>query len=443
MSRVGRRSILGLGAAVAFGAVSSETEARGRLRFGGRLRFSVPWSLERVDPHELSDPAAALFGPALFESLYTIDDRGQFESVLAEGLPVVDGGGCVVRLRGGLRTSRGVPLDARDVVFSLERSGKRAGLPLVAALGKFAVHPNEPLNIAFPKVDRGLVLRALASSVTAIVPRSFSPQKPDGTGAFDATVGGGRLLLTRNVRAAAGASFLDAIEVGQSSGISDSLRAFESEREDIGWLGGGFHTTRKGSKPFEFVRAMLVVLRAGKGLGELAKPGALQALCDGIPQGKLAHLGLGALPNGQSNARFPGQPVDLVYDRASAHLAEIADALVDALSTTGHELTLRGVSASELLQRKKSDDAHLALSVVRPYGATVADAHLAMAAFDDLASAKDAARATAVDLRAAGRTLRTAVLGEVRPTGAAIPGLSFAKGRRGVWDLGSSRLEKR
>ena len=92
--------------------------------------MALPWPVDRVDPHDLTCAGAALFGTALFDTLFFAEGAGEPYPTLAVDLPLVAGPKTTVRLREGLITAAGAPLDARDVLFSLERA--RSGAASIA-----------------------------------------------------------------------------------------------------------------------------------------------------------------------------------------------------------------------------------------------------------------------------------------------------------------------
>src|SRR5688572_29574198 len=90
--------------AIALPAV--EASAMGRTPFGGRIKLHIPWPTSSLDPHELRDPLAALFGSAIADAIYALDSSGAPYPTLAASLPSRESVGTVVRLRDGLRTAR-------------------------------------------------------------------------------------------------------------------------------------------------------------------------------------------------------------------------------------------------------------------------------------------------------------------------------------------------
>src|SRR5262249_10170621 len=160
---------------------------------------------------------------------------------------------------------------------------------------------------------------------------------PDATGPFRADIQGGVLSLTRNANAARGPAFLDGIDVFRAEDLKSSLRAFEAERDDIGWLGVGLHAGRRGAGRVDLGRVAYVVLTTTETCGSFGMPGVAQRLVGGFPPERLAHLGLGPLPAAQGEAGWGGAPVDLLVDEASPYLVEVARAVSAILSRPGHD----------------------------------------------------------------------------------------------------------
>jgi peptide/nickel transport system substrate-binding protein len=443
--KIGRRQSLallaGLGSAALAGAPPAS--AMGRTPLGGRAVFHVPWPTGALDPHDLRDPMAALFGAAVADPLYALDGSGAPYPTLAAGLPTREAGETVVRLREGLRTGRLAALDGRDLVFSVERARARGAYATLADVPRPLLRKGDPLAAVFGTADPLHLARALASPLVALLPRRFTPTAPDGTGAFRADVSPSGLLLTRNLDAARGPAFLDAVEVAPAEDLKTSLRAFEAERDDLGWLGMGLHDGRPGAVRFDLGRAAWVVLLAGADAGPAAAPGAAQRLVDAIPPERLAHLGLGPLPAASGDPAWPGPPAELLVDDASPHLVEVARAVAPVVSNPGHEVTVAPVPRAEIARRRARGKATLAIELVRPLGAGPHQAMIALATADDPARGRDVARTPhhgpAISARSLTGLLRAGVLGDVRVAGGVIPDLVLARSLSGEgWDLGAS-----
>lgn len=426
--RCSRRTALFAAFALGAGALVMLTprrvRARMRLPFGGRVVLRVPWSLASVDPHRLDDPAAALFGEALFDTLYTRDETGAVVPSLAEAMPEVVGGRVRVELRRGIRTASGAPLSLRDVVGSIARARGRGARAWLAPLPTPAIDKGA---LTFATEDTELVLRALACPLVAIVPSPFSPERPDGTGPFRASLDGGVLRLTRNRFAANGPAMLDDIVVHRAHDLAESLRSFETGADDIGWLGAGLHEPRPGSEPFDAGLAAWAVLCTGRDAGAWDAPGVAQRLADGISPSRLSYLALGPPWPTASEQGWGGPPCDLLVRDDAPYLVELARALAATLTRPDHEVRPRPIPASELATRRSGRRFALALDLARPLGSGPFGAFASLATADDPSLASEAIKRPPrfgdVSPRTQTRTLRLGVVGEVRAVGARVADL--------------------
>lgn len=431
----------------ALGAVSATAGgsalALGRTPLGGTLVLRLPWPTGSIDPHDVFDPAAALFGSAVADAPFALDAAGVPYASLAASMPSREGAETVVRLREGLRTARNLPLDGKDLVASIERARERGASAVLAEVPPAKLHPADPLAVTFRGADPSRVARALASPLCALVPRRFDPGSPDGTGPFRATPSARTLELARNVAAARGHSFLEKIRIESAPDLKASLRAFETEQDDVGWLGTGLFEGRKGAARFDLGRAGWIVLATGGDAGSFGQPGVAQQMCDALPGERLAHLGLGTLPPARGEARWGGPPAELLVDESCVHLVEVARAVAPILSRPQHEITILPVGRVELA-RRWAKGAALAVRFVRPVAPGAAGTLLSLAMADDAARAKEIAkRPPRLDPNASARsltsTLRVGVIGELRVFGGVVPDVVLAKSAGGDgWDLGAS-----
>ncbi|MET0794697.1 MAG: hypothetical protein ABW061_24475, partial [Polyangiaceae bacterium] len=233
MSRLGRRAFL---AAMSSAGAAS---ALGRTPASGVLRLRLPLYFGGLDPHSLDDPLSALFAPAVADPLFGIDATGHPYPALASKLPERTNAGVRITLRPELVSARGKAITARDLVFSFKRSQAAGGAAVLSAYRAPTLDVKDPLSVLCADGTPELLARALAHPLTALVPRSFSPLTPDGTGAFLASPGAGTLTLSRNERAARAASYVERIELSRAADLADALRAFEAGQVDVGWLGNG------------------------------------------------------------------------------------------------------------------------------------------------------------------------------------------------------------
>jgi peptide/nickel transport system substrate-binding protein len=448
---VTRRAALAGGLALGGAALFRPGIARalGRTPLGGRVAFHVPWSVSSIDPHDLGDPAAALFSTAIADPVFALDGAGNAYPSLVQAAPARDAGETIVKLREGLHTARGVPLDARDLVSSVERARARGAAAWLVDVPRPSTRRDDPHVAVFGGVDAMTLMRALSSPLVALLPRRFSPSQPDGTGAFRADISGGVLRLTRNVNAARGNAFLDEIDVSPAEDLRTSLREFEAERDDLGWLGTGLHDVRRGAVKFDLGRAALVALVTSGDAGAFGMPGVAQRLASAIPPERIAHLGLGALPPAVGDAGWGGPPVDLLVDAGAPHLVEIARTVAPILARTGHEVTAAPVPRAEIAKRKARGGAVLSIELVRTFSSLPSGVMPALAALEDAGRAADLARHPLrlpgnTPPRALTSTLRVGVLGDLRVTGGAMPDLALAHATFGDgWDLGATFKRKK
>ncbi len=412
-SSLSRRALL---ATLGWSALAS---AFGRTPYGGRLRLAVPWPITSLDPAVLSDGFSALFASAAFDPVYALDAAGNPYPTLADGLPSALAAGCKLSLRPGLKTALGRALGAADLVASIARARSKGAAGVLGEIEAPQALPQEPLSVVFPKSSADAVARALSSPLVSLVPRGFSPLVPDGTGAFKVELGRGRALLTRNLQAARGAAYLDAIEVTSVSDLAELLRGFESAATDVGWFGTGLYRSVKDAVAFETPRYALAVLMSGKGAGAWGAPGTLQALLDAVPAQQLAHLGLRALPAQPAGAlRWGGPPSSIAVLAGAPQLVAAARALASTLSAPGHELSVTEKGADELAVLRQSQQYALLLDVVRATGPLPRDLELDLRTAASPDAARRLPKTASLPPRELGRQLSLGVIGELAVHGA-------------------------
>jgi peptide/nickel transport system substrate-binding protein len=386
---------------------------------------------------------AALFGLALFDSLYARDDAGQIAPQLAETMPVPEGLNLRVTMRAGLRSGRGRPVESRDAASSIARaraSGARAWLADIPA-------PRiDGASLVFATRDANRLARALASPLVAIVPSSFTPETPDGTGPFRVTSTDDGVVLSRNPVAARGPAYLDEVVVRPAANRAASLKAFESGTDDIGWHGLGYIDPRPQAKGFDFGAVAWVVLFTGSGANDWDAPGVAQSVCDGIPAARLKEFNLG--PDwGAEAARGWGGPAGAILVREDCPwMTDLAEALAGTLARPGHELTVKTISASEFEGRRASRGFVLALDVVRPLAQEGLGSLVALATSDNSGAAaalvQRPPKIEGASPRTMTRLLRCGVVGEVRVQGGRVSDLLLVPSSGSGFDLGGSSRAK-
>lgn len=412
-----------------------EARALGRLPFGGTLRLSLPFGLDRVDPHDLHDPLAALLGPALFDPLFAADASGAAYPTLAAGPVEVRGSGLAVRLRPGLRDSAGRALSARDLEFSLRRAASRGGKFALLPFGTATRDARDTDIVVFPKGNARQLEAALTSPLLAVVPRTFDPTKPEGTGAFRARRGPGGLTLERNSHAARGASYLDAIVVDAAPDLSSALRRFEAGEVDLGWLGRGLHRARPGAEMFRSPPLGWLVLHSGARLGAWGAPGMSQKLISNLEPARTEELGFSVPKSSEPGARYAGPAAEIVTRGDSAHLLAIAEGVAQ---TFGSSVGVRAESATALERLRATGEYDFLLDVVRTLGPTREQRYLSLVGVANPVEARRGTTPPGLDgaslaLRATQAT-RTALLGEFAVVAGRVGGFRGLE----AWDLGAT-----
>ncbi|HTQ08137.1 MAG TPA: hypothetical protein VMI54_29990 [Polyangiaceae bacterium] len=415
----GRRVFVALLGAAAAGTLSARNAlALGRTPLGGSLRLSLPFARGPLDPHAADDPLAALLAPAVADTLFVLDAEQRPHPTLAAELPRPTAGGTRVTLRRGLVTARGKALDGRDLAFSLARSREHGGAAVLAELPAPVRDTSEPLAVLFPNADANAVALALASPATALVPRGFDPKTPDGTGAFRAAPSANGLVLERNPNAARGPAFLARVDIALGGDLAEALRAFESERADVGWLGAGLYRARAGAVGFEGPNLGWAILRTGHDAGRWSAPGLAQDLADGTPRAALAPFGLVATPGARPGTAWGGGNVEVLAPASAPQLVEIANAVASAFSVQGQRVNTRAVAPNELAERRASGRYALMLDFVREAGPPGRATLLSLLAAENPALAARPPYAPSFEPADVARTLRLGVLGTLRVSGA-------------------------
>jgi len=404
-----------------------EAQARGRNAVGGKLSLRVPWPILAFDPHRLEDATAAIFGEALFDTLYARDEAGAFSASLAEADPEPEGSSLRVRIRTGLRTAKGRALEARDAAAAIARSRTLGGRAWLADVPPPKVDGG---SLVFAMRDASRLVRALASPIVAIVPTNFTSDAPDGTGPMKFGVRGDAVVLARNPLAARGPSYLDEVVLRAAPDLAASLRAFESGADDLGWLGSGLHEPRAGSRPFDFGAAGWAVLFTGRDAAAWDAPGVAQRICDGIPPARLSYLALGPAWTTEPEQGWGGPPTPLHVREDAPWLVELAKAIAATISRPSHEVTAKPVPALEISQRRTSRNHTLLLDVVRPVAPGGFAAMIALATADNALRASELVqhppKLGEIPPRTMTRTMHCGVVGEIRVQGGRAPDVLLA-----------------
>lgn len=423
---------------------ASEASARGRTPVGGRVALRVPWPVGPIDPHRIDDPLAAIFGEALFDTLYAQTSDGQLVPSLAEVEPEPDGSNLRVKLRAGLSTAKGKRFGTKDAASSIARARAAGGRGWLADI---PAPRDDGSALIFPTKDAARLTRALASPIVAMVPLGFHPESPDGTGPFGCSIRDGTLLFTRNRLAACGPAFLDEITVRAATNVSASLLAFEGGSDDIGWFERGLHGVRAGSSRFDYGAVGWAVLSTGRDANDWNGPGIAQSIADSIPYSRVSNLHLGAAWTDAPVQAWGGPPVTLIVRDDAPWLIDVANAVAATITRPSHEVTTKPIPASELASRRASRMFGLALDIVRNIAPGSLGAMVALATADNPVRAQEIAqhppKLGEVAARTLTRTLRTGIVGDVRVVGGRVNDLALAPSGTGFgFDLGASFRKK-
>lgn len=361
-----RRQALGsLGALLSGFLHSTEGHASGRPSYGGRARLTLPIDTSRIDPHDPDDLPARLVGASLFDGLYGQPiGGGAAYATLASAPPAWRENGLAVELRPGLHSGRGVALDARAIVQSLERTRSRS--PRLKHVQR--IRATGPLELTFTTdlTDQQLTLE-LAALECAIVPPRFDPAWPDCTGALR-SLGPGIQRLVRNESAPRGGSYL--AEVNLTTGdLRSCLRDFEALTSDVGFLGSGLHHGRKSAHQFALGALGWLVLLPGERLGRFAAPGVLREALGALNHADFSALGVELVP-GDARAGWTGPPCSILVDGAEPWLVAIATELARAWDSPRARVSSQPVAHSELERARRERNFDCALVYL---GATAPD----------------------------------------------------------------------
>lgn len=326
--------------------------------YGGSARLTLPIDTSRIDPHDENGLSARLLGASLFDGLYAKALEGGAYPALAAALPVRRGAVLSIELRPGLRSARGVRLDARAVAASLERSRQRSSrlssVQKIRAVGASVVELST-------SIEAEQMASLLTDLQTAIVPPAFDPIRPDCTGALR-SAGPGIQRLVRNGWAPRGGSYFD--EVSLTSGdLRACLRAFEGLTSDVGFLGSGLHRSRGSARQFALGPLGWLVLVPGRRLGRFGAPGVLDAALSLLPRADFSALGV-ELTSRTAGAGWTGPALALLVDADQPWLLAIADELARTWDKPGARVSPQPLSPGELDARQKEGDFDCALRFI-------------------------------------------------------------------------------
>jgi peptide/nickel transport system substrate-binding protein len=223
------------------------------------------------------------------------------------------------------------------------------------------------------------------------------------------------------------------VEVSRAQDLAEALRAFETARADVGWLGAGLYRSRPGAKQLAGPSYGWVVLRSGKDAKAWGAAGLAQQLCDNLPAEQLAHLGVVAEPGAKPGVAWGGGPAEILVPEDDPHLVQIASALAALLSRPGHEVKSLMTPRSDWQARRSAGRYVLMLDFVRNLGSSAEATLLALLSAADPQLAQRPPRLSSVTPREIARTLPLGVVGALHVSGAHVGEIQALSS----WQLGS------
>jgi peptide/nickel transport system substrate-binding protein len=187
-------------------AGTSPATTTGR-RHGGDLKVGLTGGSgsDTLDPHKGLTYLDTARAQSLYQPLLQLNTAAQTEFVLAEEIsPHGSTSEWIIRLRPGVHFHDGKPLQAEDVIFTLNRiiSNKLSGASSLGPVDLKGLKALDNLTVLVPMTSPfGSFIDQLAYwYYLYIVPTGFDPSKPNGTGAFvyQSFTPGQRSVFTRN-----------------------------------------------------------------------------------------------------------------------------------------------------------------------------------------------------------------------------------------------------
>lgn len=226
-----------------FGCSASTGDSQGDSAEGGTLTIGMlGYSTESLDPHYTNASTADLLRAAqLFDGLTKYTPDGSVELSLAESISSnEDATQWVVKLREGVTFHDGSPLDADDVIFTVERilnpDEAARGAGQLDFLKPEMVSKVDDLTVQFD-LDKpyGPFQDVWASNYLRVVPVGFDPENPVGTGPFkyDSFTAGQESTFVRNDAYWGNVPELEAVEVLGFAEPEAQLNALISGQVDL------------------------------------------------------------------------------------------------------------------------------------------------------------------------------------------------------------------
>ena len=193
-----------------------------RPHYGGTLRITLRETPQTMEPAELARAGASNVSRLIFDTLVTLNDRGQPQPSLATSWQAEPGNQrWRFSVRTGVSFSDGTPLNATAVAASLRSANPEWK---VLPSGDAVV-----IECGIPNFDLPAEL-ALARNAVAL-----GDQQPVGTGPFLVSqwLPGKHLTLTANEQYWQGRPFVDSIEIEFGKSDREQLTALDLGRADI------------------------------------------------------------------------------------------------------------------------------------------------------------------------------------------------------------------
>ena len=179
---------------------------------GGTVRLAITGGFDNLNPFNIKGERVGAMRDFVFESLMARNRAEPFAlyGLIAASLDVTpDRRKAVFRLRPEARFSDGVPITARDVVFSLETMrdhGRPHHRTYYSKVSKMIIHDDHTLEMVFDGADRELVL---IIGLMPVLPEHFFKTRDFAATTLDPLIGSGpytvanvkpgeRLTLQRN-----------------------------------------------------------------------------------------------------------------------------------------------------------------------------------------------------------------------------------------------------
>ena len=201
------------------------TSAATRPRYGGTLRVTTRIAPTSLDPAVGQSESIAWhsISPLIFDSLVTLDDRGQLHPGLAVSWQSEPGNQrWQFQIRSGVKFSDGTPVTPDSVAASLRAANPRWKVFSAGESVIIECDPPDsqlPLELALP---RYAIARRDAGRLTGSGPFVVNRWDP-----------GKRLVLTAREEYWSGRAFVDVIDIEMGQGFREQLVALDANKADV------------------------------------------------------------------------------------------------------------------------------------------------------------------------------------------------------------------